>query len=243
MPPRRHMPGFHPAPVGEYFPARITAINTPTTGRYTAVEVQLIAAGTYADKAGGRQATSLSPAVPISGATFAVNDYALMRSAPGAGGNLYELAKMGANVFTPTLFTQEWTDTFLSSNTTWIDTNGGSITLDPGTYIISTIVGGYARTSAGQGSLWARFYNQTAGTILKQCNAPVVTANQINLDFYASATLEAQVTFSVQTEVRLQGLRYPHLTGAPTWVIANLGYIVSTLTFMNPNLIMAAKIG
>ncbi len=82
----------------EWFPVKITgtvaaggSLNLSREG-YTADEVWIDAVGDVATVEGGRYLGTNNPGVPLdSTTTFAVDDIALARMAPGAGGLLWEL--------------------------------------------------------------------------------------------------------------------------------------------------------
>jgi hypothetical protein len=92
MPPRRQ-PSFpnRTPPLGDWFPVQIT--DEPATGEYTFDEVALDGEGAWVAKPAGRVGTEQNPGKVITG-TLAVDDYALARSAPTAGGSYYELLPM-----------------------------------------------------------------------------------------------------------------------------------------------------
>lgn len=76
-----------------FFLVQITA--AAAAPEYEFVEVWLDAAGDYVEKVGGRYGGANNPGVALDGTTFAVDDYALCRSAAGAGGLTWELVPIG----------------------------------------------------------------------------------------------------------------------------------------------------
>jgi len=67
-------------------------------GRYTFTEAWLAGSTpAYATKSGGRTGGTTNPGVAVDGATFAVGDYALARSADGEGGAYWELYSLASS--------------------------------------------------------------------------------------------------------------------------------------------------
>lgn len=86
------MPPRNLADRSVYFLVKI--IEDAAAPEYEFVEYWLDAAGDYVEKVGGRYGGEDNPGVAMDGATFAVDDFALCRSADGAGGLTWELVPL-----------------------------------------------------------------------------------------------------------------------------------------------------
>lgn len=124
--------------------------------------------------------------------------------------------------------------------------NNGSMTLDPGTYILIAHLTGLARVSSADlgGSsahtVYARFYDNTLGVALDPTHIVVVNAPTINTDYISSATLVSFKQFTQETTLQIQGRRDPGSVNPATWVSAALAITSSGATPIN--LVSAIKI-
>ena len=78
-------------PPGDWFVVRITAVVSATDRTYEFVEHWYQGEDGWAEKAGGRFGGELNPGVALPGMVFAVGQYALCRSAEGAGGLYWQI--------------------------------------------------------------------------------------------------------------------------------------------------------
>jgi hypothetical protein len=89
-----------------------------------------LSGGVYTTKTGGRYGGSLNPGVALDGASFNIGDFALCRSADGAGGLRWELLPLGGAC--PTLGGENGNDQgSVTVDNTWVDLPGTGL----GTFI------------------------------------------------------------------------------------------------------------
>ncbi len=230
MPPMPPMT-YRTPPLGEWFPVRVTdAVDWDGVDANTFVEVELAGDGTWGDKVGGRVGEELNPGIALI-SSFVEDDYAFARSAPGAGGLLWELLPV-ASAGAGGSHTFGGYDAPPSDDT--IATDGTETTIltvtlpDAGTYWVHVVACAYGKCSAlggAAGYVKAILYNATDSVYVQPAGAggvgdynwQVVAAVQVTgkaVD--GTAVIRMPVTVTGETDVEL------HLkcSGGPTWTEA-----------------------
>lgn len=171
------------------------------SGAYTFVEAWSLTAypTELAEKAAsGRSGTSFNPGYAVTGATFAVGDYALCRSADGCAGATWELYPVGSGGGAEVLAT----DTVFYSVTaddTWEDTGLSFTTTEAGTYLLVAQLCVSALSTGSNATVRARLLigtDEVSVAWTKSVNATASTLDTLPLNY--AAVIASGVEVKVQ---------------------------------------------